>query len=150
MEIKEKKRIGIVFILINLIVAMLAFGLLATAWKVNPNVKGFGTHRQLDMPSCGFLERTGYPCPTCGMTTAFSHTVRLELFQAAKVQPTGMLLALACMAIFPFCLWQGLSGRPVEKVMAWLNFNAVKILWGWAILFLAAWGYKALTVRMFG
>jgi hypothetical protein len=41
------------------------------------------------------LIMTGYPCPSCGMTTAFAHAVRGQLVRAFLAQPAGLALALA-------------------------------------------------------
>jgi hypothetical protein len=67
------------------------------AW-LTPAPRGFGTHQQLGAGPCGMLLLTGLPCPTCGMTTAFSHTVRGQWLRAFCVQPAGFLLALATIA----------------------------------------------------
>ena len=40
---------------------------------------------------------TGIPCPTCGMTTAFSHCVRGHWLTSFIVQPAGCLVAVATM-----------------------------------------------------
>ena len=45
---------------------------LAVSVWLAPRPAGFGTHRALGLPPCGFLAQTGYPCPSCGMTTAFA------------------------------------------------------------------------------
>ena len=37
----------------------------------------------------------GLPCPTCGMTTAFAHTVRGRWLAAARAQPAGFVAAIA-------------------------------------------------------
>lgn len=40
---------------------------------------------------CGFKQRTGLPCPTCGMTTAAAAFVRGKIFEAFYIQPAGAL-----------------------------------------------------------
>ena len=35
------------------------------------------------------------PCPTCGMTTAFAHTVRGQFYRAFQAHPGGLVFALA-------------------------------------------------------
>lgn len=67
------------------------------AW-LKPEPRGFGTHRQLGGAPCGLLILTGLPCPTCGMTTAFAHTVRGQWWRAFVAQPGGFVLALATLA----------------------------------------------------
>ena len=68
-------------------------GLLGVAVWLRPDPRGHGTHQQLGMAPCGMM-LLGLPCPTCGMTTAFAHTVRGHFLQAAWAQPTGLVLCL--------------------------------------------------------
>ena len=65
---------------------------LITAATLTPSTAGHGTHTQLGLPPCGFLVYTGYPCPGCGLTTSFSHMIRLEVFGAFHANPFGILL----------------------------------------------------------
>jgi hypothetical protein len=41
---------------------------------------------------CGMKQRTGLPCPTCGMTTCVLAFARGEVLTAFYVQPAGALL----------------------------------------------------------
>jgi hypothetical protein len=41
---------------------------------------------------CGFKQRTGLPCPTCGMTTATLAFSQGKIFDAFYIQPAGGLL----------------------------------------------------------
>lgn len=41
---------------------------------------------------CGFKQRTGWPCPACGMTTAVLAFARGEVVTAFYVQPAAALL----------------------------------------------------------
>ena len=68
--------------------------MLITAATLTPSGAGHGTHTQLGLPPCGFLVYTGYPCPGCGLTTSFSHMIRLEVFGAIHANPFGILLVL--------------------------------------------------------
>ena len=63
------------------------------AW-ISPDRCGLGSHRQLGLPPCNAVTVTGYPCPTCGMTTAFAYSVRGRLISAFYVHPAGLALAL--------------------------------------------------------
>lgn len=71
--------------------ALLA-GFCIAAW-IQPDPRGFGTHRQLGLPPCSFQDLTGFACPSCGMTTSFSHFVRGSWIQSARCSLTGFLLA---------------------------------------------------------
>src|SRR5213595_2275277 len=77
---------------------------LVTAAILEPNHSGVGTHEHLGLASCQFLDRTGLPCPSCGMTTSFAWFVRGNIAASLYVQPMGAVLALlaAC------SVWVGL------------------------------------------
>ncbi len=53
---------------------------------------------------CGMKQRTGLPCPTCGMTTCVLAFARGEVLTAFYVQPAGALLCtlLIVAAFFAF------------------------------------------------
>ena len=53
---------------------------------------------------CGMKQRTGLPCPTCGMTTCVLAFARGEVLTAFYVQPAGALLCwlLIVVAFFAF------------------------------------------------
>ncbi len=74
------------------VVAMLSWTLLAVAVALTPSESGVGTHEQLGMPPCSAEVLTGYPCPSCGMTTAFAWFVRGDLINALKAQVFGTAL----------------------------------------------------------
>ncbi|MFH1717128.1 MAG: DUF2752 domain-containing protein [Planctomycetota bacterium] len=50
---------------------------------------------------CGFKQRTGLPCPTCGMTTATLAFAQGRILEAFYIQPAcGLLCSLAVIAAF--------------------------------------------------
>ncbi|MHC4618489.1 MAG: DUF2752 domain-containing protein [Planctomycetota bacterium] len=53
---------------------------------------------------CGFKQRYGLPCPTCGMTTSAIAFIRGEVVKSFYIQPTGGLTCciLAIAAFFAF------------------------------------------------
>lgn len=123
--------------------ALACGAVLGVAVYLHPDSRGLGTHRQLGLGPCGFVLTTGLPCPTCGMTTAFSHTVRGQLIRAFFAQPAGMLLALGTIVTFFTSLWVLFTGRmphwPLRLVM-WLSpYRLLLIL---LVVLLAAWGFK--------
>jgi hypothetical protein len=71
-----------------------SLALLLVAGWLKPDPSGMGSHQQLGLPACNMVIVTGYPCPTCGMTTAFAYTVRGLWFSAFRAQPAGFALAL--------------------------------------------------------
>lgn len=77
------------------------FGL---AVYLKPSPRGFGTHEQLGLAPCSFDYLTGLPCPSCGMTTSFSHFVRGQWLQSVRSSTAAFVLALTCAAMIPWCV----------------------------------------------
>ena len=121
-----------------LIVLMLS-AVLVIAGYVVPDESGIGSHRQLSMSACGFYERTGYPCPTCGMTTAFAHVVRGQLLKAFWVQPAGTLAALACIAGVFGAGYLTITGKRLDRYLLEINWMMVIVVMVGIVL--AAWGW---------
>ena len=127
--------------------------LLAVAAWMKPDPRGLGTHQQLGFPPCTMVVLTGYPCPTCGMTTAFAHTVRGELLSAFKAQPAGLILALAVVVVAAVSLGVVMTGK-VWKVNwyrispAWITLAVVgMLLGGWLLKVLVGIMTGTLPVR---
>lgn len=119
---------------------VISLGLLGLAAWLAPDPAGMGTHRQLGLPPCSMVAATGYPCPTCGMTTAFSHTIRGQWISAFRAQPAGWLLALATGVTAVLSLVTLISGKVV--LINWYRVSPMR----WAIVFvllvLGGWGFK--------
>ena len=111
---------------------------------LHPDPAGVGTHQQLGLPPCGFLFVTGYPCPACGLTTAFAHMVRAEFIGAALANPFGILLFLVTVAIIPVAGLGLVRGWPVFETLDRLQFEK------WALLLvvtsLLVWVTKLCTL----
>lgn len=129
--------------IVGFIVAIAATGVLGLAAWLEPAEKGLGTHESLGLPPCGWIMTMDIPCPTCGMTTSFSHATNGDLLQSFLVQPLGMLLAIGTAMTMLIGYYVGLSGSRLGSALA--------RLWGrrsgWILagLFVAAWGYKVLV-----
>lgn len=120
--------------------AVAALVVLAVAAKLTPDPHGAGTHQQLGLPPCGFMVMSGLPCPTCGMTTAFSLTVRGRVVAALEAQAGGFALALATLATGVLGVFALLTGRKV--VLNWYRINPTGVIWLATLGFLLAWGAK--------
>jgi hypothetical protein len=121
--------------------------LLGVAAWLTPSASGVGTHEQLGLRPCGFLEATGYPCMTCGMTTAFAFAAHGQMLSAFHAQPAGAALAIltaVAALVSAYTLWAGI---PLGPLMGWFWRPAFIAAAGGALL--AAWGYKTLLVRGF-
>lgn len=114
------------------------------AW-LSPSVDGVGTHRQLGLPQCGWIVAADLPCPTCGMTTAFSLSVRGRFISAFTTQPFGMLLAIgvACTGLLAFSI--ALTGHPQSAF--WYRWMTTKTLFIFAGMAVFAWVYKICAHR---
>lgn len=114
--------------------------LVALATLLTPAPEGHGTHTQLGLPPCGFMQLFALPCPGCGVTTAAVLAARGELARAFVTQPFGAALALG-LALFPvWALTQALRGRDLgERAPPWVNRFT---LGAGALLALGAWIYR--------
>lgn len=122
---------------------------LGIAVYLNPDARGLGTHEQLGLAPCGMIVTTGYPCPTCGMTTAFADTVRGRFLAAAYAQPAGLLLALATIVVALGAGWALVTGRiPFARRLVWFPVHAAFLVLVGAIL--AGWGAKLLIGTLDG
>lgn len=83
----------------------------AVAASLEPDPRGYGTHQRLGLPECSFQMLFVRPCPGCGMTTSFAHYVRGQWPAAARANPAGLLLALTCTGLIPWCLMAAALGR---------------------------------------
>jgi hypothetical protein len=126
------------------IVALLVFlgcaGLIGLAYWLKPDPSGVGSHEQLGFPPCTMMTLTGYPCPTCGMSTAFAHTVRGELLSAFKTQPAGFALALATIAAAGIALGVLITGK--VWAVNWYRVSPTRVVLGIMLLLALGWVYK--------
>lgn len=84
------------------------------------------THQQLGLPPCTFYALTGWPCPSCGMTTSFALLVRGDFVNSLKANAVGTLLALAALALIPWGLASAAYGRLLAGArLAWLAPRAL-------------------------
>lgn len=112
----------------------------ALALHLEPDARGFGTHQQLGLPPCTVRVLLGIPCPSCGMTTSFSHFIRGQFVEAFHANAAGLLLATACALQIPWC-WNSIRRSRLWKVsnpdmaLLWLVASITLIcLIQWALL----------------
>jgi hypothetical protein len=127
---------------IALLVALGCLVVLILAATLPPSPSGMGTHLSMGMGRCGFLERTGLPCPSCGMTTSFAWFTRGNLLASFYVQPMGAVIAIGAALTVWGGLYVAMTGRPVYRLFrllpgryGFLCLMMFAILaWGWKIL----------------
>jgi len=123
--------------------AALALGCLAVlivAAILPPSHQGVSTHTQLGFKPCEFLERTGLPCPSCGMTTSFSLFAHGKLLGSFYVQPMGFVLAVVTAGGFWVASYLAITGKPALRLMRLIpgRYYVVPLM-AFAV---AAWGWK--------
>ncbi|MBC8309338.1 MAG: DUF2752 domain-containing protein [Phycisphaerales bacterium] len=126
-------------------VALATLFLLSIAFFLQPSTDGVGTHQQLGLPQCGWILAANVPCPTCGMTTAWSHTVRGELPSAFMVQPLGMLLAITAFLVVIGGFVTACTGYSFQPLL--YRFPPSRIFVFLITAALVAWGFKILLHR---
>ena len=120
--------------------ALTGIAVLGVAARMTPSRDHLGTHRQLRLPPCAFVAMTGYPCPTCGMTTAYACVVRGRLFEAVRASAFGSVLAAGTAALAVLGLACAVTGRYPN--LNWYRIDAVKVVYFAALFLVASWAFK--------
>jgi hypothetical protein len=97
--------------LLVLLAGLILLALLAVAAWLPPDPRGLGTHQGLGLPPCSFRQMTGLRCPSCGMTTSWSHLMRGQLLSSVKANASGMLLGVLAILLTPWVLGSAIRGR---------------------------------------
>ncbi len=129
--------------LIAVIILAGALGFILFLGRVHPDPRGHGTHEQFGMQPCGWVVQYSKPCPTCGVTTAGSHLVRLQLWQAFKTQPFGTCLGLFGLWMATVAAWCLVRGKSYSDFLIQLPQFRIAI-WG-VVTLLGSWIYLYLT-----
>ena len=121
--------------------------LLAIAWNLTPDTRGYGTHHQLGFPDCTFIVLWGIPCPMCGMTTSWAYLMNGQVFPALTVNPGGALLGMTSLVAVPVCAWRAWKG--VSTHNNWLS--RLTLVWLCLIVFVIAlfWIWQLRNFRIF-
>ncbi len=121
---------------------------LIVAGLLTPDPSGVGTHKQLGFPGCLTIVATGVPCPACGMTTAFAHTVRGQWFRGMHAQPLGFALAFSAMTGLLVSLETLVTGRGWS--VNWYRVRPMVLVICVIGFALVSWGYKMAVSRSVG
>lgn len=89
----------------------LLLGLLMVSRCLAPEPTGMGTHRQLGLPECGFLMASGFPCPSCGMTTSWAWLTRGNLMKSVSSNAGGTMLGALSLVFGVWMLVSGIRGK---------------------------------------
>ena len=74
---------------------------------------------------CGFKQKYGLPCPTCGMTTATLAVSQGKIFEAFYIQPACTLLCCLLILIALLAFFTAVSGKYFCFIENF--FNEVKV-----------------------
>jgi len=124
---------------------------LYSAWWLEPRVGGYGTHRQLGMPSCSILVRTGVPCPTCGLTTSMALMARGRVGGALVAHPFGVFLFAAVAFLAAAGGFELATGRDTLRKLRpnvwWAVLLIAALTAGWACKLLVGYATGQLPIR---
>ena len=102
----------------------------------------------LIFPPCGLRMRTGWTCPTCGMTTAVLAFARGEILVAFYTQPAAAFLCCLLVLIAFFAFLIGVFGvyfnfldRLFAEIRLWRVVAGLLVILaaGWAVTLARAW-----------
>jgi Protein of unknown function (DUF2752) len=122
-----------------------SIAVLAYAFTLKPDPRGYGTHEQLGLPPCGFLRDHGVPCISCGMTTAFAAMAHGDLALALRSNPYGILLFLAVLATPFHCLHSLIKDWDPFWILRHRRATVILPLAG--LLLLVNWGVMVLVAK---
>ncbi|MHC4559602.1 MAG: DUF2752 domain-containing protein [Planctomycetota bacterium] len=97
---------------------------------------------------CGFKQRTGLPCPTCGMTTATLAFAQGKIFEALYIQPAaGLLLCIMVVTAFLafFTAVFGVYFRFIKRFFKEIKVRYIIL----ALLIIIAAGWAVTLARAF-
>jgi hypothetical protein len=118
------------------LIAFGVFGLFGSLWLLQRIGFDFG----MVFGPCGMKQRTGLPCPTCGMTTSVLAFARGDLMTSFYVQPAGGFLCtlLAVGAFFAFLVAVfGVYFTALDRLFAEIRVRHVIV--GLLIILAAGW-----------
>ncbi|MBC8871874.1 MAG: DUF2752 domain-containing protein [Planctomycetes bacterium] len=119
--------------------------LFVTAGLIGPDPRGFGTHQRLGLPPCTFRQLTGVRCPSCGMTTSWSHLVRGQVFRSFRANAGGAILGITAMLLAPWSFFSGLRGRWLWRPIG--EWVAVGLVIALLAITLADWGIRCFLLH---
>ena len=126
-----------------LVVAGVATTTTVSLLRVHPDPRGIGTHDQLGMDPCGWPLHYGFPCPTCGCTTAACLLLHGRPIDAFVAQPFGALVTIAGVLLGLHALRCLVQRRSFVDLL--VRLPVWRILGVAFVLLLLAWGYKCLV-----
>ncbi len=122
--------------------AMFSVGLYLT-----PSPSGMGSHQQLGLPPCGWLTTLGFPCPTCGCTTAVSNFAHGHILRSFLTQPFGFAVGLLAALLLPLTFMGMITGRWIGPSMFWLGWHWKTWVILTLVILVGGWIYKIIIYQ---
>jgi hypothetical protein len=128
-----------------IVVGGLGATVLLIARFLRPSANGVGTHRQLGLPPCAFLHFTGFPCPSCGLTTSVAHAARLNFYESVITQPFGLVVFVSAALSIPLSIYF------IYRRVPWSMLNRLRgrklAIYSLIALFILSWLYKIAAMK---
>lgn len=120
-------------------VTVFTIGALLNPYFEDGTPRRMETHRQMGLPECTFKEVTGYPCPSCGMTTSFSLLMHGDVWNSLRANFAGTVLAALGLVYVPWSVlsaWRGrfMYIRSLEMTLFRISIVFIVLLFGrWGV-----------------
>ena len=95
------------------------------------------------LTDCFFLDKTGYPCPTCGMSRSFYSTLHFHFQDAFHFHHLGPVLVFILLIVLFKFSWELLRGREIQMGLK-LQY-IYYLLYLFASLMMLRWFYVLFT-----
>jgi hypothetical protein len=132
-------------------IAAACLAVLAVGASLHPAASGMGTAQQLGLPPCSIPIETGWPCPTCGMTTAVADVLHGRLGAAMLAQPAGVVLTCVLVLFAGLGIAELAVGRSMFRRLHlgrwWLAVGLAVLLLGWGVKIVAGIVSGELPIR---
>ena len=112
---------------------------------------GYGTHEELGLPACSSVVTTGYPCPTCGLTTSMAAMAHGQIGLAVQAHPFGVIAFVAAAALAVGGILEVFTGRDWLRYLRlgpwWIAAGLGGLLIGWAVKLAVGCATGAFPIR---
>ena len=135
---------------VGLLLFLPTAAVLIIAGLLEPNPSGMGTHQQLGLSPCSFWTWFSIPCPMCGMTTTFTHMANVDIWNAIKTQPFGVVLFFGTVALMAVGFWDMVFGTGLhQRLFRWIFKYEPFFIRLLSCGFLMGWLYKLWITGIF-
>jgi len=131
---RERVASGVVFLAVAVLFVLL--------WLASAKVIDIG----MLVGPCGFKQRHGLPCPTCGWTTSAEAFVRGEFLRAFYVQPAAAVICTVLAVGAFLALFQAVFGVYFRFLRSFWSSVKVRYLIG-ALIIIIVGGWAVTLVR---